>query len=212
MTRAVLATVLFGAALASVGCGDSDDPAPVEARDVTTLGATQTYQVATPDGRHHSETAVVDQVNGTEFSRRTTFSNSTDYTTHTYVVSDRTQRLVESRRFTEGGESRSVYSPPALIHPADLTPGATASSISTVTTTGSVPQTTTHTRDVTVNGVEQLTVPAGTFAALKTTTVQDAATTIVQWWVAGRGRVKVVAFDAAAPTSVTTWELVGSSP
>jgi hypothetical protein len=214
MTKTVLASVLVGAALVAAGCAGSDsaDPVPVDARDVTSLGATHVYQVATPDGEHHSETSVVDQVNGPQFRRRTTFTNSTDYTTHTYVISDGAQHLVEWWRYTEGFESSRAYSPPALVHPADLADGATATSVSAVTITGPVPGTTTVTREVTVDGPEQVTVPAGRFTALRTTTVENATTTIVQWWVAGTGRVKMVAFDAAAPASVTTWELVSSSP
>jgi hypothetical protein len=74
------------------------------------------------------------------------------------------------------------------------------------------------TRDIVVNGVESVTVPAGTFSALKVTAtityslngVQSG--TNVEWWAAGTGRVKILNYPTANPSQATTWALTAHSP
>ena len=100
-----------------------------------------------------------------------------------------------------------------LLLPADTSPGATGSSTSTVTSGAT---TYTITRSVTVNGTESVTVPAGTFSALKVTTevTQSNAgpSRYVMWWAPDVGLVKQV--NSAGSTQTVTYlqELTAYSP
>ena len=71
------------------------------------------------------------------------------------------------------------------------------------------------TRDVTVSGPEPITVPAGTFTAMKVTTIittqrqgtRPSPLHNVRWWALGVGCVKTVNFQESEPSFVTTFEL-----
>jgi hypothetical protein len=66
----------------------------------------------------------------------------------------------------------------------------------------------TYTRTVTVGAVESVTVPAGTFSALKITAHNvEADSYNVTWWVVGVGRVKIVNYPGSNPASTQTWSM-----
>jgi hypothetical protein len=93
-----------------------------------------------------------------------------------------------------------------VIFPASTAPGYSETTISSVT--GVLPGT--STRAVTVNGVEPVTVPAGTFTALKLTAyLAESDGYNVTWWVRGLGRVKIVNYSGSNPASTQTWLLTG---
>lgn len=110
----------------------------------------------------------------------------------------------------------TTYVPPQLVIPASTTAGATASSTSTATTKAGETTTFTVTRSMTVNGVEAVTVPAGTFSALKITTALAQsnlpASHVVNWWAPGIGSVKSVGYADANPSATTVTELLRSTP
>ena len=99
--------------------------------------------------------------------------------------------------------SRADFSPGVLIVPSDMTPGFTVSNTFTVSVNGSTGSNG-ATGSVTVNGVESVTVPAGTFSATKYTSLSYLTTvskdgtvsrgtvpsTEVQWQAAGVGMVR----------------------
>jgi hypothetical protein len=95
----------------------------------------------------------------------------------------------------------TTFSPAAVALPASLAPGHTET---TVSTAAGAPYGT-MTRVATVNGVESVTVPAGTFSALKITTRTTAGAypwDHVAWWVPGIGEVKIS--DGGSQTWVLT--------
>lgn len=108
--------------------------------------------------------------------------------------------------------SSFTYSPPLVLFPADTTPGATWSSTSSVAGSG----TSTVSKSFTVNGVESVTVQAGTFTAVKLTVAMTQTnappTTSVSWWAAGVGLVKSVSYPTATPALTATSELTAWTP
>jgi hypothetical protein len=149
------------------------------------------------------------------FSRATYSSNVFGYGQTAFTLTGGALFQASTTSYSDAGAvlSTTSYSPPGLIFPADTTPGATASSTSTASSGGA---TFTVTRALTVNGIESVTVPAGTFSALKVTTYitqsNAAPAYFVAWWAPGVGRVKSIIYPAATPTSTTTWTLTGYSP
>ena len=103
------------------------------------------------------------------------------------------------------------YSPGTPILPADLTPGTTVSVTSAVTNrlTGTV---TLQTASVMVMGLDPVTVPAGTFEALKCIRTQDSSYYTVRWSAPGIGLVRMITYPAFNPSQVTTTELVSHQP
>ncbi len=195
------------------GCGGGGGGAGY---DVTTPGSSQTYLVtpAAP-GSTSSQTVQVTQASAGSFTRKVTFSNLTQYQMNTWNVSGGAEYLAASQTYDAAGTllMTATYSPPELLLPANTSPGATASSTSTFTNGTS---TYTLTRNLTVNGTESVTVPAGTYSALKVTTIvsqSNASGTVtnVAWWARGVGRVKIVNY-AATGSTVNTFELTASSP
>lgn len=148
-------------------------------------------------------------------TRRWTSSDTDAYQVRSYVLDALAVYLSgNAGRSADGSLAWSnTFSPPALLVPGDTTAGATASSTSTVTSGAT---TFWQTRSVTVDGVESVTVPAGTFTALKTTsyiTQSNAAPTYgVNWWATGIGSVKSVTYPAANPGATTTQELTFYTP
>ena len=97
-----------------------------------------------------------------------------------------------------------AFAPPAVIFPASTTTGYTETTVSTMT--GVAPGT--YTRTVTVGAVESVTVPAGTFSALKITAhLVESDYYNVTWWVLGVGRVKIVNYPGLSPASTQTWSM-----
>lgn len=93
-----------------------------------------------------------------------------------------------------------------MIFPASVTPGYVETTVSTVT--GAAPGM--YTRTVTVDGEESVTVPAGTFTALKVTAhLVESDYYNVAWWVRGIGRVKIVNYPGSNPASTQISSMSG---
>jgi hypothetical protein len=111
---------------------------------------------------------------------------------------------------------QSSYAPPCLLLPSNTTPGFSTSSTSTKTTVqGSTNTTYTVAVAVSIDGLESVTVPAGTFSALKvtramTTTTAGTGTVStsynIQWYAPGIGSVKTVNEDSLQAVQ-QTWEV-----
>jgi len=121
--------------------------------------------------------------------------------------------------------SISKIEPPILFLPARLQPGTKATSDSTVTTvrpssTETIVPIITH-RELTVSAPEMVTVPAGTFTAIKVTSLitemgglngLPAQRYDETWWAAGVGPIKSEAFPAKQPARRSLAELVSYKP
>jgi hypothetical protein len=158
-------------------------------------------------GTAYSETLAITQSSASGFTSKATNSMNSGYYLDTSVIVDGGEYVVSSVYYPPSGPvEMSTFSPPELILPGNAAPGSTASSTSTKMLAGSP---STITRDVTVNDMESVTVPAGTFTALKVTTViSDSIVTAgpydyMAWWAPGVGRVKIV----IGLTPTLTWEL-----
>jgi hypothetical protein len=164
-------------------------------------------------GTGYSQTTVVTEASGTSCTEKRTMTNGDSYTLSYYELTASGALLVRSDQMTAEGalSSRTDNSPGLPIVPSDMTPGFTTTLGSrSVASTGTI---TTQTRAFTVNGVETVSVPAGTFPAMKYTILIDtplesgtsAHTTMVRWHAVGVGLVKETSTDATAGT--TTWTL-----
>jgi hypothetical protein len=131
------------------------------------------------------------------------------------------QGLMESSIKTYAADgtltTNATFSPPEIILPPRLAVGSSASSTSTQTTESFTRSLMASiSRDLTVTGPEQITVPAGTFTAMKVTTIVTTDNGLgrpptrsynVRWWAFGIGAVKTVNYPESAPSSATTFEL-----
>lgn len=207
---------LFGVTLASVltACGGDSSSNSAGQYDVTSLGSYQDYQVTPTSGgaSYNRRIQVVATAPG-GFTRRSTTSNVTTYTQNTLVVVDGSEYVATTTTHdaADGAITSSVANtPPYLLLSADHAPGTTETTVYTASDGTTTIQTT---RSVTVDGVESVTVPAGTFSALRTTaritSSNGGDSYIVNWWARGIGRVKIAAYPASNPASVTTHVLTG---
>jgi hypothetical protein len=176
-----------------------------------------------PNGSSYSVSMQVTQGSSSAVTIKSSGSNlPMTYLVQTFEITDtgvlESSSLLHSAT-TDAVTSGSSYSPPTLILPSNTGSGSTASSTSTVTPEGAgAVRTYMVTRDIVVNGVESVTVPAGTFSALKVTTHVTGTETggfdayNVQWYGEGVGHVKIVNYPTATPAATTTWELTSRSP
>jgi hypothetical protein len=225
--RGAVLLVLLCAGLLSCSSSTSGGEAPYFPT-ATGTGWTFTVTVAptasAPAGSSHSVSMHIEQGSSASVTVRSGYSNQpTFYELQTFEIGD--TGIVESSSLWYSAVNDTVtggssYSPPQLILPSATSPGSTASSTTTDTPEGKGgglnPYT--LTRDIVVNGVESVTVPAGTFSALKVTTHITATSPTsadaynVQWYGAGVGHVKIVNYATATPAETTTWELTSHSP
>lgn len=198
MSRRSRLAALVVLCLGELACGgQGEDQVVVDDYARTTLGSYHRY-------RTHADvldTAVVTAATPEGYTRRVHTGSGAAYDETDFAVIDGALYITRSRRYHSTGTlaSESAYDPPALFVPADVTPGASGTTTSVVTVmTGSTTMTYTSQRDVTVVGEEPITVPAGTFRALKvealvTTTTSSTSTQRglnTVWWVPGVGRVR----------------------
>jgi hypothetical protein len=225
--RGPVLLVLLCGGLLSCSSGTSGGEAPYFP---TAKGTAWTFKLtvaptpSVPAGSSDSVSMQIEQGSSASVTVRSSHSNSpTSYGVQTFEIGDtgiaESSSLVYSAMndTLTGGSS---FSPPELILPSATSPGSTASSTSTDTLEGNGGGLTpfTVTRDIVVNAVESVTVPAGTFSALKVTTHITSTSPIspdaynVQWYAAGVGHVKIVNYATATPAQTTTWELTSHSP
>ncbi len=197
-------------------CGFSGSP------DLAGASVARSYVVTPSTGTPTIQTDEAVGYTLPSFTRRITSTNQATgvarYDQGPYQVSSLTSDggglgVVSSLLYSATGSLTSsfAYSPPALLLPPDIFPGATASRTSTVS-----PGVATQTRNLTVNGVESVTVPAGTFSALKVTTLiafsNAPSSVFIAWYAPGVGRVKSLTYAVATPSATTTSELAAYSP
>jgi hypothetical protein len=195
-------------AVGAAGCGGSEG---AEKYFPMKIGATWNYAVTPASG-----------VPYTDVKQNTASSPPT--LTQTYTPSSGTPST-SSYEMDANGISitgvtstalQSSYAPPCLLLPSNTTPGFSTSSTSTKTTVqGSTNTTYTVAVAVTIDGLESVTVPAGTFSALKvtramTTTTAGTGTVStsynIQWYAPGIGSVKTVNEDSLQAVQ-QTWEV-----
>lgn len=201
------------------GCGGGGEGDVTGASYAGPVTIARTYRV-TPTGSdpfiQTDEVSRYVQPNAT----RTVFSGSSDnYLTRSFTFDGGAVLLNGTATYQADGTPTGAitFAPPQVVIPASTKPGATASSTSTATATvGATTSTFTVTRSMTVNGVETITVPAGTYSALKITTaiVQSnvPSSHVENWWAQGVGSVKAVSYSDANPAATTVTELLRSSP
>ena len=185
-------------AAAAAGCGSEDGAA---AYFGTTIGATWNYAVTPASGSGYTETTQNTSGSSSTLLRTSTLSNGTPSTTSFALDSDGIS--------ITGGTSMTsqyAYAPPCLLLPSNTTPGFSTSSTSTETGQGYTTQTVAVA--ITIDGIETVVVPAGTFSALKVTRLFSEPTVSynVKWYASGVGCVKTVNENDLQAVQ-TTWEL-----
>jgi hypothetical protein len=173
------------------------------------LGATWSYAVTPTAGTAATETMQNTAGSSSTLTKTHTPSNGPTYT-NSFLV-DSSGVFVTGTTYPA---SQTTFSPPCLLLPSNTTPGFSTSTTSIETLQGSTNATYTATCAVTIDGVETVTVPAGTFSALKFTrllTINGVSTYNVRWHAPGVGAVKIVNYPQATPTATTTWALTSYS-
>lgn len=174
------------------------------------LGGTITR---TSTGSSYAETETVTQSSSSSIVTKTTDNQSisTSYDKTTYILSGNSVAVSSTTSYSgSSSPTTSTYSPPFVILPANLAPGSTATSTSVVTsTTGSqIPVTNTLTITVTINGIESVTVPSGTYQALKvsgsvTIASSNITSNVIDWYAPNIGLIKEqVSSSSGTPTSM----------
>ncbi len=210
----------MGVAVSLAACGGGGAGGAADRYFPTSAGATWTYDVAQGSTPSSSQTMINLDGSATSSTRKTTTVASGNYTLSSFDIASGAVVLTESvaHNADDSLVSTTTYSPGTLLVPHDMTVGATASSTSTMalqSATATTATTYTVERTITVDGVETVTVPAGTFSAVKFTativttpsTGTATQTTMVRWHAAGVGMVKEILYPATSPTATTTWTL-----
>ncbi len=198
--------------------GDGDNIVSVDSATSywpAVLGNERTYSVTHADGTVHVRITSVIESSPTEFVQKTVIDGASTFFTDTYVINDNGLGISSSMyHFAPDDTSQMpvVWTPPLLVLPANLTPGFMSSITSTTPSRATLPA---DERDVTVNGVEAVTVPAGTFMALKISTYSveygqggSGESHFTSWYARGIGLVKSVNGPPDKPKLANTTELV----
>lgn len=198
----LMPSLLVVASLGLAGCGGASDQAP--GYSPTQLGSYRDYQYASSPSITLRDQVVASS--STSVSTRTLDGRSPSNSyLHTFVLTAGGRYMAEQKSCDLAGTgcSTTTFSPATVFLPASLEPGYTETTVSTVVGPPYGPLT----RVATVDGVESVTVPAGTFSALKIT-MHNTAPGIssydhVVWWVPGIGEVKI------SDSATQTWVLTG---
>lgn len=175
----------------------------------------RTFRVTPAGAASYTETDEVSWYGPPVVKRTVIDANAPGYTVRTFTFDGRAVLLDANTRYDADGAQIGVsaYDPPQLVIPPSSAAGATASSTSTVTG-GPVPITVT--RNLLVNGVETITVPAGTFSALKVTSTifpsTGGASHVVNWWATDVGMVRSISYPDTNPAATLVSELIRFSP
>jgi hypothetical protein len=144
-------------------------------------------------------------------TRNTYSSTPNSYDLNDYVLTGGGAYMLTSRTCSTTSSvcgTSAAYAPPEVIFPSSSALGYSETTVSSVT--GAMAYT--LTRSLTVDGIESVTVPAGTFSALKITAHNVSSpfdNYNVTWWVRGLGRVKILNYPSSNPSSTQTWVLTG---
>ncbi len=170
-----------------------------------TQGSTWTYLITTASSYTTTETDTIIQSSGTAYSLEYYFSAVTDYGIDDIVqMSNRTWGISKETYYNAKGTVLilNTFSPPSVLEPSNWSVGTQESYTSTLYQNGA---SSTSSTDINVVGFESVTVPAGTFNALKITFSNSINGTITNWYVDGVGCVKSVypSFQINVLTSYT---------
>lgn len=213
MARQSIAALAWALSLVAGCSSSSGEVVETGAAFAGPITIARTYQVTPPGGAAFIQTDEVDLYSPPGVTRTVRSSNASAYQERSFTIDASTVVLNSITTIDGAPVSVLTYSPPQLILPSSAAPGTTASSTSTVTG-GATPFT--LVRSVTVDGIESVTVPAGTFSALRTTAhltpSVGTATVSVDWWAKSVGRVRSITYPAATPATTTVMELLRTSP
>jgi DUF3108-like len=185
--QAVLLVALF--VLAACGSGGNNSGTTTNYSPKTT-GSTWTY-LATNNTQTFDITQIITQSSSTAYSLK-----SGDSSYHLFdfeLISNGIWGETKDTWYTEGtAQYTATYTPPVPLEPSAWNIGThdTGTITSTLNSAGTQ-QTESYHYDITVVGFESVTVPAGTFNALKVTYSYDGATSD-SWFVDGVGNVKSI--------------------
>lgn len=205
----ILLVVVLGLTACGGGGGSVDSSSPnTNVYFPSILGSSITR---TSTGSSYAETETVTQNSSSSIVTKTTDNQSisTSYDKTTYILSGNSVAISSTTSYS-GSSSPiiSTYSPPFVILPANLAPGSTATSSSVVTSsTGSqVPVTNTLTITVTINGIESVTVPSGTYQALKvsgsvTIASSNITSNVIDWYAPNIGLIKEQVSSSSGPST-----------
>jgi hypothetical protein len=157
-----------------------------------TLGSTWTYLITTASSYTASETDTIIQSSITRYLLKYYFSSVTDYGIDDIVqMSNGTWGISKETYYNAKGTVLflSTFAPPSILEPSNWSVGTRESYTFTLTQSG---VSSTSGTDIDVVGFEVVTVPAGTFNALKITFTNSVGGTITNWYVDGIGCVKSV--------------------
>jgi len=205
----VAGSAVLWSAMVLGGCGNSARDGSDSQLDPVAAGNYQVYRFTSGTDPSIPVSFTMTEVLDTGFRRMVT--NASGFKMEEAMLDAGTELLVREDLFDASGNVsvRVLFAPGEPLLPASTATG-TQVSATVVETIGSTtpPSTSMLTRVIHVDGMESVTVPAGTFSALRlTTTVQvDANPPLdnVSWWVAGIGRVKIL----NTPNFTSTWELI----
>ncbi len=154
-----------------------------------TQGSMWTYLITTASSYTTTETDIVIQSSSTAYSLKYYFSAVTDYGIDDIVqMSNGTWGISEETYYNAKGTVLflNTFSPPSVLEPSNWSIGTHESYTSTFNTS------LTSSTDINVVGFESITVPAGTFNALKITFTNSINGTITNWYADGVGCIKSI--------------------
>jgi hypothetical protein len=208
--------------MGACGLNDFVSPIPFHAYWPTSASSSWTYRVSDTTDSYFNQTITIQQSSAAGFKLMGNSENGPFLSS--WTISDRGVSLAASNGVDPAGVEvpGTTYSPAILMLPLNASPGFTTSTPTnwTVWTSSSSSTTNPLTETTTVVGTESVTVPAGTFTALKVRHVADYPQwglphhDYAAWWFAlGVGLIKKVAYaDASASsTAVGTTELIAYS-
>ncbi len=182
------------------------------------VGSIWTYIVTLSSGGSYTQTKTIPQSTASDWIVKYEYGNSSMYDLQS--VNDTNGEAMSADAYYNNADNSLAYtysySPPMLLVPSDLTPGNTALSTSTWTySSGGSNSTGTITRSISVDSVESVTVPAGTFTCVKITTAitrtpsggSPSQTMETRWYAQNIGWVKIISYPAVTPSDTTTREL-----
>ena len=140
----------------------------------TAVGDSWTYRISFTGQTPSNQTVTVSKNAGSTYELVTTVDDGSSTFVDTYQVTSAGASLSSETDTFNGSMSVSTltYQPPYLLIPADLSSGKVVTSTTLLTmTSGTSTTQVSYMATITVNGAESVQVPAGTFTALKLTTV-----------------------------------------
>ncbi len=157
-----------------------------------TQGSTWTYLITTASSYTTTETDTIIQSSSTTYSLKYYFSGVADYGIDDIVqMSNGTWGISKETYYNAQGAVLfdNTFTPPSVLGPANWSVGTQESYTSTLNQNSAG---LTSRTDINVVGFESVTVPAGTFNALKITFTNSINGTITNWYADGVGCVKSI--------------------